>query len=98
MGTHRRQTLISVPLAQGPLSAEKALFKILDVRPKSSVFLCVLLELIGRAVVLLLALLARLSGALPVFEKLVLLTWQHSSHLNQSLDRNSFDIDHKLAD
>lgn len=98
MGRHRREMRISVPLAQGPFSVEKALFKILDVRPKSSVFLCVLLKLLGRAVVLLLAPLARFSGAFPVFEKLVLLTRQHSTHLNQSFDRNSLNIDHKLAD
>ena len=57
-----------------------------------------ILEELRRAVALLLALFARLSCALPVFEKLILLFGQNSAHLNQSLDGDCLDVDHELTD
>jgi hypothetical protein len=51
----------------------KTCLQVTDVRPKLLVFLLASLKLLKSAVGLLLALFARLSGALPIFKELVLL-------------------------
>ena len=60
-------------LVQGSFSVVKTCLQVTDVRPKLLVFLLASLKLLKSAVGLLLALFARLTGALPIFKELVLL-------------------------
>ena len=86
--------------AHGTLGAHHGLvtFKIQDLHSELFIFGFQLCEPVHERIRLFLPLLARDSSALSVLDKTVFILWEDAAHENESLDRDSVEVDLEEAD